>query len=291
MFSLFRQRLIAIVFATSWVSGANAQEFSIKENVIWDTANQKTVSENQLLDVLAQSRTIILGETHGDAEHQNREAFLINRLADRGQYPSIALEMVPKAKTSMIQAYRQQSPEEASLLGEALDWVNSGWPDYSFYEPVINAAFRAKDDIVGLDMGETEKLTARNAPVPANTPAGLIASWRETMAAAHCNLISPEDLEAVTRMQVARDRSMTVLIAENDPVLAIVGAEHARKDRGSPALLAANGRSSITLALMSYTTQTADEFQKNKHFDYIWFTPGGQKAGTCERLRSKGLIR
>ena len=113
----------------------NAQALDLaRENSIWDLTTGKQIDAKALIDVLANSGTILLGENHGTASHQNREAFLIGALAAREIYPTLALEMLDTDRGEIINNFRSQSPEETAGLATSLSWAASGWPDYSFYK-------------------------------------------------------------------------------------------------------------------------------------------------------------
>ena len=275
----------------------NAQALDLaRENSIWDLATGKQIDAKALIDVLANSGTILLGENHGTASHQNREAFLIGALAAREIYPTLALEMLDTDRGEIINNFRSQSPEETAGLATSLSWAASGWPDYSFYKPVFDIAFAAKLPIIGADMDENQKILVRDLPISGLDREELVSSWANTMKEAHCDLIEPNELGKITRLQIARDKFMAQRLNHYTPTILVAGSEHVRKDRGIPKLLREKGRTSVSIAFVSAKISKDQIQEKSKkigidQFDYVWVTELSSELGTCERLQKKGLIK
>ena len=131
-------------------------------NKIWDVRAKKFISQNELMNRLEQIMVILIGERHGHVEHQLRENYILEELAARQRYPALALEMLEPRQSLMINSYRNSSPEYAGQLGSALQWWKTGWPTWSYYEPVFQTALVAKLDFVGVDLPRAEQERIKN---------------------------------------------------------------------------------------------------------------------------------
>ena len=205
---------------------------------IWDPETQRFISVRDLIDRLVDAPIILVGERHGFAPHQNREAFLLQALADRGRYPTLALEMLEPAQEPIIEEYRARNPEYARGLGIALDWANTGWPDWSFYEPVFDAAFAGKLDIVGADLSRSEQreLDQSTFDGPLGS-AEVHASWKASLMEVYCGLIDEAQADLLANKQIRRDEVMANRVSSNSTdggAILICGREHTRPERSVP---------------------------------------------------------
>ncbi len=192
---------------------------------IWDPEKQGFITIPELIDRLVDTPIILIGERHGFAPHQDREAFLLQALADRGRYPTLAMEMLEPAQEPLIQAYRAKNPEYARGLGIALEWSKTGWPDWSFYEPVFEAAFAAKLPIVGADLPLAEqRRIERDGIEERPDDISILESWQDAMMKAHCGLIDEERAFRLALKQWKRDEHMVSKTRSNS--LLIAGRNH-----------------------------------------------------------------
>ena len=142
----------------------------------------------------------------------------------------------------------------AEALGEALDWSESGWPDFTMYHPIFTAAPEAA--IYGaLVPRDAARAVFDTGPAEAFGPEaaryGLDRdldpaeqTTREAMQmAAHCDALPEEMLPGMVAVQRLRDAVLAraVIRAMDEtggPVAVITGNGHARRDWGVPAVLA-----------------------------------------------------
>ena len=257
---------------------------------IWDVASGDFISTPELIQKLSGVDYVFIGERHGRAAHQNRSAFIIGALAERGSTPNIVFEMLTHEQTEIVAQYRRRAPEYALALATDLDWSNSGWPAWSYYYPIFNMAFTTKADIWGGDLTEAEQDAAMdiNRPVDAK-----LLYYAEQMRDAHCGLIDETRVAQLSRLQVARDVSMANALEMAGPsngAILIAGSSHIRKNIGVPSLL--TGTKSIVL--LRETNGYVSEFlerselavsQPLNSYDYIWFTPKIDESSLCDRLQ------
>ncbi len=200
---------------------------------IWDPEKQGFITIPELIDRLVDTPIILIGERHGFAPHQDREAFLLQALADRGRYPTLAMEMLEPAQEPVIQAYRAKNPEYARGLGIALEWSKTGWPDWSYYEPVFDAAFAAKLPIVGADLPLAEqRRIERDGIEERPNDLSILEGWQDAMMKAHCGLIDEERAFRLALKQWKRDEHIAEIVSAAQNHTLIVGLSHLNHDGG-----------------------------------------------------------
>lgn len=273
-------------------------------NKVWRAATGEFVTIPALVTALAAAPIVLIGERHGLSPHQDRAAFLLEAFADKEHYPAVALEMLEPRQGLLIERYRKEEPEYAGRLGAALQWYNTGWPAWPFYEPIFAAAFTAKLPIVAGDLAKAEQeRIERSTSVLAAPEQGIDASWQASMKTAHCDLIEPDRLQRVAALQWQRDRAMAQALAvgieKAGQVVLLAGREHVRRDRGVLRHVeAGQARSALVLALVE--TKPGEVKPQNylpvaiagkpeAVYDYVWFTPAKEGANSCDRIRAIGL--
>lgn len=213
-----RRRVLAGLAACALPFPARAEDLTGGE--ILETATGKALSFTDLLDRLEQADTILIGERHGFAPHQDRVALILEELALRGRFPTLALEMLEPAQMPALDTYRQENPEYVGGLGAALNWSESGWPSWHFYEPIFRAAFRAKLEIVAADRDDGAPRPAQSTSLPV-----LEEYWRALLQTGYC-LNPSEPLTADrARTQAFRDITFAGHLARRN-TLALVGRDH-----------------------------------------------------------------
>lgn len=195
-------------------------------------------------DAAQSADVIFIGEQHDNPTHHALQAGWTSTL----QPAALVFEMLTPEQATAVTPENRAS--EAGL-NTALDWENSGWPEFSMYYPIFAAVPQAKiygagvprDQIRGLmeqDLSET--LGAEDAvrygldqPLPADQQA-----LRETQQAqAHCDALPDTMLPMMVSVQRLRDvalaRAAQIAFDETGgPVVVITGNGHARADWGAP---------------------------------------------------------
>jgi uncharacterized iron-regulated protein len=190
---------------------------------------------------------VILGEVHDNPGHHARQAEVLEVLAPS----ALVFEMISAEEAALV------TPElagDAPALAEALDWSNSGWPDFSMYAPLF--AYSAEVPIYGAGISREAAQAAFAEGAAAVFPGdaarfGLTEALPEDdqaareaeQMAAHCDALPPEILPGFVAAQRLRDASLAeaalaALEAHGPPVAIITGNGHARRDWGVPELLA-----------------------------------------------------
>ena len=189
---------------------------------------------------------VFLGEIHDNPDHHSRQVELTKNL----QPKAIVFEMLTADQALLATDVLRQDLDALEL---ALDWANTGWPDFSMYGPlfqvvpqarIFGAAVLREDaqhvmtdgaaGVFGADAGRF----GLNQPLPADQQQA-----RETAQfAAHCDAMPMEMMAMMVDFQRLRDASLAraslnALRATGGPVVVITGNGHARMDHGAPYVL------------------------------------------------------
>ncbi|MEQ8899097.1 MAG: ChaN family lipoprotein [Roseovarius sp.] len=232
----------------------------------------------------------VLGEVHDNPAHHAAQAKRVAAIAPA----AIVFEMLTPEQAARV------TPElrgEAEALAKALDWDNSGWPDFAMYYPIFAAAPDAR--IFGAGVGRDEARAAMEGgfdgpmggeaarfgldqPLPEDQQQAREALQME----AHCNAIPEDMLPGMVRIQRLRDAMLarTALQAHREtggPVVVITGNGHARRDWGMPALLAL-AAPGLDLHVIG---QTENDMPLVGGFDEVLSAPPAQRDDPCEAFR------
>jgi uncharacterized iron-regulated protein len=191
---------------------------------------------------------VFAGEIHDNPEHHAVQAQVARGLAPA----AIVFEMIPATNEAEANRLRAAGADRAALAA-ALDWGNSGWPDFAFYAGVMEAAPSARiygaevpraDTRRAIREGAASVLGADAARFGLDTPlTDAEQAERETeQRIAHCDALPPALLPGMVEAQRLRDAALAAaalraLAETGGPVLVIAGNGHVRTDRGAPALL------------------------------------------------------
>lgn len=280
---------------------------------IWLPAKGQWVGQGELAAAMAESAVILIGERHGHEAHQEREAWLLQRLFAQSPRPALMLEMVDNTQAELVEQARARPPEELWRLGRALRWDARGWPNWPGYSRLFGLAFSASVPVLAGDVPMTVKKAVikggvaglkaeqRQAwQVDGQPNQAVLASWRRGLHKAHCALLPADKLDQVTRLQWVRDGMMAARLAaavkQHDGVVMVAGREHIRRDRSLPARLARFGIEPgrvFALALRAVEAGKtdpaaylpSDPIGGGPFYDAVWFTAADTRQDPCELLK------
>jgi uncharacterized iron-regulated protein len=278
---------------------------------IWEVQAGRFVDEATLTARIAPAPYVLLGEKHDNVDHHALQARLLRALTAAGRRPAVALEMLVPAQASALTRHLATRPRDAAGLGAAVGWDASGWPAWSMYEPIAQAALDAGLPIVvaNLDRERVRAVSRQGVaaldaalvqrhgldrPLPADAQASLAEEIRES----HCGQASESVVAAMIVAQRARDAQMAdALLAApgDDGAVLIAGTGHVRNDRGVPAYLRriAPERLTVSVALLEVDPKRLDaasyaaRLEPRLPFDYVWFTPAVDGEDPCEKFRQQ----
>lgn len=279
---------------------------------IWVPSRGEFVGPAALLNDLAGPDYVILGEKHDNEDHHRIQAWALEQILQRGRRMAVGFEMFRANQADALADYLAAHPRDAAGLGPAVNWAQQGWPDWSQYQPIAQAALDNGAPILAADLSrptlraitkegtralgqETERRLGLTRPMPAS----LDESMRREIIDAHCNQLPASMIGPMTTVMRARDAYMAGTLMEGaalpgrDGAVLIAGTGHAQRDHGVPFHLAilAPGARSVSLAMVEVAEGEPDPAAyaarfnaETLPFDYVWFTPHPEREPACERF-------
>jgi uncharacterized iron-regulated protein len=242
--------------------------------------------------VLRSADVIILGEIHDNPTHHLNQAQLIEQLTPS----AVVFEMLSPAQADMANG---MTGREAGLR-DAIDWPNSGWPDWSLYEPVFVAtgsrpmygAALSRESVrraVGEGAAAVFGDHAEQYGLADALPSGQQTDREAEQMAAHCDMLPPPMLPGMVEAQRLRDAAFArtvikALAEQGPPVVLIAGAGHARTDWGVPAALA-RAAPGVSVASLG---QVEDLSEPVAPYDVILRADSPEREDPCLGLQQMG---
>lgn len=177
---------------------------------------------------------ILLGEQHDAPEHQRIHREVIEALASRGALAAVALEMAPRGGST---AGLPRDTGEAAVQA-ALKWSDAAWP-WPTYAPAVMAAVRAGVPVVGANLPRASMRAAMaESELDSLLPGPALKAQQQAIRLGHCDKLPETQVGPMTRVQIARDRSMAqtleTLAAPGKTVVLLAGARHVDRRLGVP---------------------------------------------------------
>lgn len=233
---------------------------------------------------------IVLGEVHDNAIHHDHQAAAVAALSPT----ALVFEMLSPDQAARV------TPElrgDAAALGDALEWEESGWPDFEMYHPIFTAAPDAAIYGAALPRDEVRRAVSEGAAAVLGAEAASFGldmplpqeeqATRETgQQEAHCNALPETLLSGMVEAQRLRDAAfaratLTALEATGGPVAVITGNGHARKDWGLPHALAI-AAPEVTLISVGQLESAPDD---RPPFDLWLVTEPAERPDPCAAFR------
>ena len=279
---------------------------------IWDVRRTRFVDEATMVRALAGARFVLLGEKHDNPDHHALQARVARALVDSGRRPLMAFEMLTPSQAPALERHRAARPRDSAGLGPAVGWEQSGWPEWSWYEPIVRVAVEAWLPIVPANLDAERVRALRREGVTALDPAfvrrhafdatladDVRTAMSDEIREAHCGHAPAAMLPGMIAVQRARDAAMAdALTAGDDGAVLIAGSGHVRTDRGVPAYLQRLAPRARTASVAFVEIEPgrmeapryAERLGGTLPFDYVWFTPAVDGEDPCEKFR-KALER
>ena len=284
---------------------------------IMNSAGQ-VVDLSKLIDAAAQADYVLLGETHDNADHHRLQAQIISQLGvlPEGDSASVVFEMLNYDQQEEID--RLMTDPDPAKFGNLVGWETSGWPDWAYYQPIMEAIVGHRMDVIagnpdrntihavgrgGIDaLDQAEQLRfGFDIALAEQQSDGLL----EAVDIGHCGLMPKTALAPMVNVQRLKDgalaNAMMSARAEKDDrglVVLIAGSGHVRKDYAVPAIIR-NREPDARIVAISFRevvngeediSDYLDDRKKNlasgdRIFDFVWFTPRAEREDPCEKLR------
>ncbi len=275
---------------------------------VFRPADGHAADPEQLVRDATRTPFVLLGEKHDNADHHALQAWVIRAMAAAGRRPAVAMEMLTADQAPALARYIADPQASAAGFGRAVGW--QGWPDWSIYQPIAEAALGARLPIVAADLAAaTRRAIGRGnlASLPDDVTGrlGLMTGYDSQQAQSlaqelrdsHCGHLPEAALAGMSDVQRARDAHMAAAMvdAAAQPGIAgavlIAGAGHVRRDRGVPWHLARMepGRAVLSIAFREVDDGRSDaaEYVTSGLFDYVWFTPRRDNEDPCARFEEQ----
>lgn len=235
-------------------------------------------SEPSQVTRLLPADILVLGEQHDAPEHHVIERETVETLARDGRLAALAMEMAEEGQTT---AALKADATEAQAQA-ALGWNDKGWP-WADYGPAVMVAVRAGVPVIGANLPRARMKDAMaDVSLDAQLGDAERSAQQQAVREGHCNLLPESQIVPMTRIQMARDRSMAQAALKarvpGKTVLLIAGAGHATKTLG----IAQHLPTDIKLKSVRLVAGEAD---KAPGYDALWRTAALPEKDYCATLR------
>ena len=243
----------------------------------------------------------MLGEKHDNPDHHALQARALGEMLARGRQPAVLLEMIDVDRQPAIDAYLAEPRASGAGFGAAMDWETRGWPTYTWYEPMLTIAMKARLPILAANLpladargivrrglGALDEATVRRLGLDQPFSKSQAAEVREEMRTSHCGHLPEEMLEPMALAQRARDAIMAWRMVEaknGRSVVLIAGAGHGRIDRGVPAFIRARAPGARIVSVAFAEVERGVEVPNAQAFDFVWYTPRATDEDPCAAMR------
>ncbi len=269
---------------------------------IINVASGDQVSEAALIEHAAVADWLLIGERHDNRDHHSLQARIIESLQGRAPEPrSVAYEMVSHELQSAIDDHLSHKPGDVAGLEAVTGWRDSGWPDWSIYEPVFRAAIEGGAGVIAADLTSDEidaiyENGLNTLPHEMLVTTGLDeplselfhAELLDELEASHCGMVSTEHLQPMASVQRARDAMLAhrlVASAVGRGIL-IAGNGHVRNDRGVALYLQNLRPDDVIVAIgLIEVDDGIDQRLETLPYDYVWLTPRVDDIDPCLAYR------
>jgi uncharacterized iron-regulated protein len=279
---------------------------------IWAVTNGQFVDYDDLITAASKSTFVLLGEKHDNPDHHIHQTSILRSLIKAGRRPAVAFEMLNWDQETSLNAFLKSNPMDASGLGEAVQWQDTGWPAWDMYAPIANTAFAAGSPIIAANFPRnwSRKLARQGfealpADIFARSKLDVPLSQEQTgrleddLFMSHCKMMPKAHLGSVIKVQRARDAvladALIQSLEDRTSAVLIAGSGHVRSDRAVPRYLRLRlpGTKITSVAFIEvqedaqvpddYAEQYGDSFP----FDYVWFTARLENIDPCEKFKAQ----
>lgn len=271
---------------------------------IWSHTEEAFVEQEAVIDAVAEADVVLLGEIHDNPWHHRMQARMIRAMSTSHE-PGLVLEMLGPQQGDALSQWRTGADPDPGELGPAVGWDESGWPDWTMYQPIAEAALDAdlwlypgapdRDTLRGVMHAGLDHLSGdRRGELGLDTELPPASRERliERLESAHCGLGEHAPVDRMTDVQRLRDASMAAALdkarREHGAAMLIAGNGHVRRDFGVPHYLdrIAPEQEILVIGFLPADGMIGPDddppgFLAGTRFDFTWFTPGDADLHEC----------
>ena len=212
------------------------------------------------LNGLLPADVLLLGEQHDAPQHQQRQREVLDALIAQQQAAALVIEMAEQGgDTRLLPANASEADAR-----QALGWSASeaaGW-DWAVYVPLVMRAVRAGVTVWGGNLPSAQLRNAmQDAALDTRLTAPALKTQQNQIREGHCQLLPESQIGPMTRVQIARDRTMASTaegaVRAGQTVLLVAGNQHVRRDLGVPAHLGAQVKARVVVMQSGDDSTTA----------------------------------
>jgi uncharacterized iron-regulated protein len=269
---------------------------------IWDTAQEKYISEKTLIKKLGNKPHILIGIRTDNPAHHKLTARLIGKLDTSGKSPVILLGNVERDKQNAFAIFRKRNenleqPYDATGLDMLLDWHNSGQPAWASVRPVFDLAMLKKYPLVArafsrYEVGQIQRDGLKSLPgdgeeklrpiLSEPLPENINNEFSMEIDRDYCGLLPPK--AAARQILIRRAQNglfaLNIIKAGQKTAILITEQKYIGKNTGIPrSLVKLTGKNNHISLLFT------GERRNNQQTDFIWQTNGPPRADPCQLLK------
>jgi uncharacterized iron-regulated protein len=300
---------LAVVATLAISAPAHAQSWQSTKQLdhplvgrIWDVAQGRFISRDEVETVLRNRTFVILGEKHDNPDHHLLQDQVLESLIAVRKRPALVMEQFDTENQAAIDEAQTRAAGTEALV-DAGKFNRKGWK-WPQYKELVDTAVAYKLPLVA---GNLSRAAARKvysegfSALPPRIDAPLFdtlwndaraKSLHEDLVEGHCGKLDPAMAPGMMRAQRARDAWLAAGMrdhAQRGAVL-ITGSGHARKDRAVPLWLR-HWMPDATQVSVVFTEVDAAKREPREYshaekgaFDYVWFTPEAERPDPCSTL-------
>ncbi|GLQ07091.1 ChaN family lipoprotein [Sneathiella chinensis] len=280
---------VLLLFTLVVAMGCSATSSGIDTNDI-QNASGDPADLKQVMRDLQGSDYILIGEKHDNPHHHERQLMVLKASVKPGD--TVVFEMLNRDQQPTIDAFQSGSLPYAELE-QALNWKESGWPNWQYYGPLMRIAVDAGAKVLFGSYPRAELREKMSGATALNTvlPDAALADLRQEIISSHCDLLPAGMIDPMMVMQIAKDDLMKQQMKNargSGRSFLIAGNGHVRKDRGVPLHLTAMDPAARVFVLgFAEETEKTDAKALVSRYDALWFTAPSPAVDYCESLRKK----
>lgn len=276
---------------------------------VWDEKGAKA-SLAELGKAIVAADHVAVGEIHDNQDHHLIQAAIVEAIVAGGRKPTLVFEMIPERLGSSLQKFLASGSRDADALGAVLEWEKRGWPNWSIYRPIAEAALSNGLAITAGDL-DRDQIRAVGRKGKGALDSDRIARYgldqpladqsqstlKKILFDGHCGLLPEAALSPMVTVQRARDGALgdamvSAATDNGDGTVLIAGAGHVRKDWGAPSIVArlAPGANVLSIALVEVSkgSDRIEDYELGSAgslpYDFVIFTPRSEREDPCVGL-------